>query len=195
METGRLEAFTDGVIAIVITIMVLEMKLPEGSNIEALARSTPILLTYALSFTNVAIFWNNHHHMLQASDHVNGRVLWANMFLLFWLSLVPFVIRWMDETHFAPLPTASYGVVLVMSALGYLVLERELIACNGPESKLAQAVGSDMKATVSLSMYIAAIPLSWLHSWIAIAIYVLVALIWIAPDRRIEKVTSSSPPG
>ncbi len=192
MEKGRVEAFTDGVLAIVITIMVLEMKVPDGADLKALEHSAPILLTYALSFTNVGIFWNNHHHMLQASDHVNGKVLWANLFLLFWMSLVPFVIRWMDESHFAALPTASYGVVLAMSAVGYLILEWTLIACNGPDSQLARAVGSDVKGMVSLAMYLAAIPLSWARPWIAIALYVVVALIWITPDRRIEKVTGAA---
>ena len=192
MEKGRLEAFTDGVIAIIITIMVLEMKLPSGADWDALRGATPVLLAYALSFTNVGIFWNNHHHMLQASECVNGKVLWANMFLLFWMSLVPFAIRWMDDTHFAPLPTASYGVILAMTSIGYVVLERALIACNGPESRLARAVGDDLKAKISLSLYVVAIPLSFVHSWIAIAFYVAVAMTWLAPDRRIENTTSAS---
>ena len=191
MEKGRLEAFTDGVMAIVITIMVLEMKVPAGADLHALQSSTPVLLAYALSFTNVAIFWNNHHHMLQASEHVNGKVLWANMFLLFWLSLVPFDIRWMDETHYAALPTACYGLILAMSAIGYVGLQQALIACNGPESTLAGAVGGDLKGKLSLSIYLAAIPLSFLHVWIAISLYVVVALIWFAPDRRIEKATGA----
>ena len=146
MHKGRLEAFTDGVIAVIITIMVLEMKAPPGADFAALASTLPVFITYALSYTNVAIFWNNHHHMLQASERVDGRVLWANMFLLFWLSLVPFVIRWMDETDFAALPTAAYGFVLVMAAIGYLLLERKLIAINGADSALARAVGRDLKA-------------------------------------------------
>jgi uncharacterized membrane protein len=191
MEKGRLEAFTDGVIAIVITIMVLEMKVPAGADLHALASSAPVLLAYALSFTNVAIFWNNHHHMLQVSEHVNGKVLWANMFLLFWLSLVPFVIRWMDDTHYASLPTASYGLILAMSAIGYIVLQQTLIACNGRESTLAGAVGDDLKGKISLGTYFAAIPLSFVHVWIAIALYVVVAMIWIAPDRRIERATGA----
>jgi uncharacterized membrane protein len=145
MHKGRLEAFTDGVIAVIITIMVLEMKVPRGSDFAALAPTLPVFLTYVLSYTNVAIFWNNHHHMLQVSQRVDGKVLWANMFLLFWLSLIPFVIRWMDETEFAALPTAGYGFVLAMAAIGYSVLVRMLILCNGSGSTLARAVGSDLK--------------------------------------------------
>ncbi len=159
MHKGRLEAFTDGVIAIIITIMVLEMKVPHGSDFAALASSTPVFVAYALSYTNVAIFWNNHHHMLQISERVDGRALWANMLLLFWLSLIPFVIRWMDETNFAALPTAAYGFDLVMAAIGYLLLERMLITANGADSRLARAVGSDLKAKLSLSIYTAAIGL------------------------------------
>lgn len=189
MEKGRLGAFTDGVLAIVITIMVLDMKVPAGSDIHALWDSTPELLAYALSFANVGIFWNNHHHMLLASEHVNGKVLWANLFLLFWMSLIPFVIKWMDESAFQPLPTASYGVILAMSAIGYVILQHALIACNGPGSRLARAVGRDVKGKVSLSLYLAAVPLSFVHVWIAIAVYVVVAMIWITPDRRIEKIT------
>jgi uncharacterized membrane protein len=156
MHKGRLEAFTDGMIADIITIMVLEMKAPPRADFAALASTLPGFITYALSYTNVAIFWNNHHHMLQVSERVDGRSLWANLFLLFWLSLVPFVIRWM-ETEFAALPTAAYGFVLVMAAIGYLLLERMLIACNGADSTLARAVGSDLKAKLSLSIYAAAI--------------------------------------
>jgi uncharacterized membrane protein len=189
MHKGRLEAFTDGVIAIIITIMVLEMKVPHGSNFAALESATPVFLAYALSYTNVAIFWNNHHHMLQASERVDGRSLWANMFLLFWLSLVPFVIRWMNETDFAALPTAAYGFVLVMAAIGYLLLERMLIAINGADSRLARAVGSDLKEKLSLSLYAAAILLAFVQPWIAIVLYVAIAIIWFIPDRRIEKIT------
>jgi uncharacterized membrane protein len=188
MHKGRLEAFTDGVIAIIITIMVLEMKVPHGSDFAALASSTPVFVTYALSYTNVAIFWNNHHHMLQASQRVDGQSLWANMFLLFWLSLVPFVIRWMEETEFAALPVAAYGFVLVMAAIGYLLLERMLIASNGTDSSLASAVGSDMKAKLSLSTYAAAMGLAFVQPWIAIALYIAIALLWFVPDRRIEKI-------
>ena len=188
MHKGRLEAFTDGVIAIIITIMVLEMKVPHGSDFAALASSTPVFVAYALSYTNVAIFWNNHHHMLQISERVDGRALWANMLLLFWLSLIPFVIRWMDETNFAALPTAAYGFVLVMAAIGYLLLERMLITANGADSRLARAVGSDLKAKLSLSIYTAAIGLAFVQPWIAIALYIAVALMWFVPDRRIESI-------
>jgi uncharacterized membrane protein len=188
MHKGRLEAFTDGVIAIIITIMVLEMKVPHGSNFAALASGAPVFLAYALSYTNVAIFWNNHHHMLQVSQRVDGRSLWANMYLLFWLSLVPFVIRWMDETGFAALPTAAYGLVLAMAAIGYLLLERMLIACNGADSALARAVGSDLKAKLSLSIYATAIPLAFVQPWIAIVLYIAIALMWFIPDRRIESI-------
>ena len=186
MSKQRLEAFTDGVIAIIVTIMVLDMKVPAGSDVAGLKAGLPVFLAYALSYTNVGIFWNNHHHMLHITERINGVVLWANLFLLFWLSLVPFAIRWMDETHFAPMPTASYGVVLAMSAIAYLLLERSIIACNGPQSKLANAVGSDTKGKLSLSMYVLAIPLAFVHPWIAIALYVVVAAIWFIPDRRIE---------
>ena len=186
MGKQRLEAFTDGVLAIVITIMVLEIKVPAGASFAAFVAGVPILLTYALSFVNVGIFWNNHHHMLHITERINGLVLWANMFLLFWMSLVPFVIRWMDETHFAATPTAAYGVVLAMSAVAYILLERSIIAYNGPQSKLARAVGSDMKSALSLAVYAAAIPLAYVRPWIAIALYAVNAALWFIPDRRIE---------
>ncbi len=188
MRKQRLEAFTDGVVAIIITIMVLDMKVPAGADFVALRAGMPVFLAYALSFTNVAIFWNNHHHMLHVTERINGRVLWANMLLLFWLSMVPFVIRWMDQTHFAALPTASYGVVLALAAIAYTVLERSIIACNGPESKLAQAVGSDLKGMISLVVYLAAIPLAFVHASIAIVLYVAIAMMWFIPDRRIESI-------
>lgn len=188
MSKQRLEAFTDGVIAIILTIMVLDLKVPQGSDLAALRSGAPVFLAYALSFTNVAIFWNNHHHMLHATERINGMVLWANLFLLFWMSLMPFVIRWMDDTHFASLPTASYGVVLVLCAISYLLLEWAIIKCNGPTSKLARAVGSDRKGKVSLSIYLMAIPLAYVRSWIAIVLYILVAMLWFIPDRRIESV-------
>ena len=188
MSKQRLEAFTDGVVAIIITIMVLDMKVPQGSDLAALRAGLPVFLAYALSFANVGIFWNNHHHMLHITERINGMVLWANLFLLFWLSLVPFVIRWMDETHFASMPTAGYGVVLALSAISYLLLERSIIACNGPHSKLARAVGSDLKGKLSLSLYVLAIPLAYVRPWIAIALYVFVAMIWFIPDRRIEAI-------
>jgi uncharacterized membrane protein len=186
MEKQRLEAFTDGVLAIAITIMVLELKVPGGSDFASLASGVPVFLAYALSFANVGIFWNNHHHMLHVTEKINGTVLWANLFLLFWMSLVPFAIRWMDETHFAAAPTAAYGVVLAMAAIAYLLLERSIIACNGPDSKLARAVGDDLKGKVSLLVYVLAIALAFLRPWIAIVLYVVIALMWFIPDRRIE---------
>jgi uncharacterized membrane protein len=188
MGKQRLEALTDGVLAIVITIMVLELKLPSGSSFSSLMASLPIYLTYALSFVNVGIFWNNHHHMLHVTEKINGLVLWANLFLLFWMSLVPFVIRWMDETHFASAPTAAYGVVLGMAAIAYLLLQKAIIACNGPDSKLALAVGDDVKGKVSMLLYALAIALAFVRPRIAIALYVVIALVWFIPDRRIESI-------
>jgi uncharacterized membrane protein len=186
MDKGRLEAFTDGVIAIIITIMVLEMKVPHGADIVALQSDVPAFLAYVLSYINVGIYWTNHHHMMHATDRINGRVLWANLFLLFWLSLVPFVIRWIDETGIAPLPTAAYGVVLGMAAVGYSLLKNAIIACNGRTSKLALAMGRDLKGKLSLAAYAASIPLSFIDPRIGIALYVAVACMWFLPDRRIE---------
>jgi len=186
MNKGRLEAFTDGVIAIIITIMVLELKVPDGTSFEALASGFPIFVAYALSYANVAIFWNNHHHMLHAAARVNGRVLWANSFLLFWLSLVPFSIRWIDEAGIAPLPTAGYGAVLLMASVGYGQLQRAIIACNKNDPKLAMALGRDVKGKISFAAYIVAVPVALFVPLLAIAIYVLNALIWLVPDRRIE---------
>src|ERR1700730_10633330 len=157
MGKQRLEAFTDGVFAILLTTRVRDMKSPAGPDLSSLRADLPVLLTYALSFTNVGIFWNNHHHMLHATERINGAVLWANMLLLFWMSLIPFVIRWMNDVHFAPTPTAAYGAVLVLAGAGYLLLERSLIACNGPDSKLARAVGSELKGRASVSIYLLAI--------------------------------------
>jgi uncharacterized membrane protein len=188
MDTGRLEAFTDGVIAIIITIMVLEMKPPQGSSFAALSASTPMFLAYALSYTNVGIFWNNHHHMLHATERVDGKVLWANLFLLFWISLMPFAIRWMDDAHFTALPTAAYGVTLAMASIGYILLEWAIVACNGASSALARAVGSDLKSELSLLAYAVSIALAFVRPWIAITLYVVVALMWLVPDRRIESV-------
>jgi uncharacterized membrane protein len=186
MGRQRLEAFTDGVIAIVITIMVLDMRVPQGATLAALRAGMPIFLVYALSFTNVAIFWNNHHHMLHVTERVNGMVLWANLLLLFWLTLVPFAIRWIDQEHFAALPTASYGAILLMAGVGYSLLERAIIRYNGPNSKLAQAIGSDIKGHASLVLYLAAVGLAFVRPWIALAIYVFVAAMWFIPDKRIE---------
>src|SRR5579862_9553560 len=166
--------------------MVLDMRVPQSADFAALRSAVPVFLAYALSFLNVGIFWNNHHHMLHATERINGMVLWANLLLLFWLSLVPFMIRWMDDTHFAPLPTAGYGAVLTLAAIAYLLLERAIIKCNGPNSKLARAVGGDRKGMLSLSIYVLAIPMAFLRPGIAIALYVLVAMLWFVPDRRIE---------
>jgi len=188
MDTGRLEAFTDGVIAIIITIMVLEMKPPRGASLAALSASTPMFLAYALSYVNVGIFWNNHHHMLHATERVDGKVLWANLFLLFWISLMPFAIRWMDEAHFTALPTAAYGVTLAMASIGYILLEWAIVACNGASSALARAVGNDLKSGLSLLAYALSIALAFVRPWIAITLYVTVALMWLVPDRRIESV-------
>jgi uncharacterized membrane protein len=188
MGKQRLEAFTDGVLAIIITIMVLELKVPSGSDLSSLISGLPILLTYALSFANVGIFWNNHHHMLHATERINGTVLWANLFLLFWMSLVPFVIRWMDETHFAAAPTAAYGIVLAMAAIAYILLEQSIIAYNGPNSRLARAVGGDLKSKMSLLVYALAILLAFVHPWIAIMLYVANGILWFIPDRRIESI-------
>jgi uncharacterized membrane protein len=188
MGKGRLEAFTDGVVAIIITIMVLEMKVPQGADLAALKDSLPVFSAYVLSYINVGIFWNNHHHMLHAAGHIDGRVLWANLFLLFWLSLVPFVIRWIDAAGLVTLPVAAYGVVLFMAAVGYYLLQRAIIARDGRTSALAVALGRDVKGKLSLMLYATGIPLAFVQPWIAIALYVLVALIWFVPDRRLEKV-------
>jgi uncharacterized membrane protein len=189
MTKGRLEAFTDGVVAIIITIMVLEMKVPHGADMGALQAALPIFLTYVLSYINIGIFWNNHHHMLHATERVDGRVLWANLLLLFWLSLVPFVIRWIDEAGFTPLPVAAYGIVLAMAAIGYTLLQSAIIARNGRSSALATAIGSDVKGKLSLAMYVAAVPLAFVREWMAILIYIAVALLWLVPDRRIESIS------
>jgi uncharacterized membrane protein len=188
MDTGRLEAFTDGVIAIIITIMVLEMKPPQDASLAALSASAPMFLAYALSYVNVGIFWNNHHHMFQATERVDGKVLWANLFLLFWISLMPFAIRWMDEAHFTALPTAAYGFTLAMASLGYILLERAIVICNGAGSALARAVGNDLKSKLSMLAYAVSIALAFVRPWIAITLYVAVALMWLVPDRRIESV-------
>ena len=186
MNSARLEAFTDGVIAIVITIMVLEIHVPKGRDLAALREEVPLFLAYVLSYINVGIFWNNHHHMLQVTERVDGRVLWANLGLLFWLSLVPFVIRWIDEAGFTTAPVAAYGVVLAGAAIAYLILERSIIAVNGPDSSLAAAVGSDSKGRMSLTLYVLGVAVAFFQPWISIALYVGVALMWLVPDRRIE---------
>ncbi|MFS2005522.1 TMEM175 family protein [Duganella sp. CT11-25] len=186
MGKGRLEAFSDGVIAIIITIMVLELKVPHGADFAALQELLPVFLSYVLSFVYVGIFWNNHHHMLHASSVVDGRVLWANLHLLFWLSLVPFATGWMGENHFAPLPVALYGGMLFMSAVAYTLLEKALIARNPRDAVLAQAVGKELKGIASAALYLLAIPAAFLHIGISFAFYVLVAGLWFLPDRRIE---------
>jgi TMEM175 potassium channel family protein len=186
MNTARLEAFTDGVVAIIITIMVLEIHVPQGSDLAALKADVPVLLAYLLSYVNVGIFWNNHHHMLQATERVNGRILWANLVLLFWLSLIPFVIRWIDVAGFVAAPAAAYGVVLACAALSYVALQAQIIALNGRESQLAVATGDDFKGKLSIGLYLAAIALAFVRPWVAILLYVTVALIWLVPDTRIE---------
>jgi uncharacterized membrane protein len=186
MSKTRLEAFSDGVIAILITIMVLELKVPHGADLEALRPMLPVFLSYVLSFIFLGIYWNNHHHMLHATSRINGKILWANLHLLFWLSLVPFGTAWMGDHHHAPLPTAIYGVILLAAAIAYFILARAIIAAEGPESKLAQAFGRDLKGRISPLLYAAAIPLAFVNRELAQGIYVLVALVWLVPDPRIE---------
>ena len=186
MTKTRLEAFSDGVIAIIITIMVLEMKVPHGDDWSALKPLLHPFLTYVLSFIYLGIYWNNHHHMLHITHRVNGRILWANLHLLFWLSLVPFVTGWMGENHLAAEPTALYGVVMLAAAVAYVLLQRSIVRHHGPDSGLAQALGRDMKGKVSLAGYTLAIPLAFVDRWISIALFVFVALLWLIPDRRIE---------
>jgi uncharacterized membrane protein len=183
-----MEAFSDGVVAIIITIMVLEMKVPQGTDFAALKPVLPVFLSYVLSFIYVGIYWNNHHHMLHATRHVTGGVLWANLHLLFWLSLFPFATGWMGENHLDALPTAAYGCVLLMAAIAYWILQRSIIMMQGPKSVLAAAVGSDWKGKLSPVLYASAIPLAFLNPFISNGIFVLVALIWFIPDRRIERV-------
>ncbi len=188
MKTARLEAFSDGVLAIIITIMVLELQVPHRTDLAALEQILPVFLTYVLSFVFVGIYWNNHHHMLQLTEHVNGAILWANLHLLFWLSLTPFVTGWMGQNHFAPVPTATYGVVLLMSAVAYTVLQAAIVHHQGPASRLKAAVKDDKKGKVSLVAYGVAIPAAFVHPVISCALYVFVALVWLVPDRRIERV-------
>jgi len=186
LSKGRLEAFTDGVIAILITIMVLDLKVPTGADAAALAPLFPVFLTYVLSFVFLGIYWNNHHHMLQATTRIDGRVLWANLHLLFWLSLVPFVTGWMGANHFAALPTAVYGAVLLLAGLAYVVLQAAIISSQGKGSRLAAAVGRDVKGKTSAALYAIAIPIAFANQWVSDAIYVGVALLWLVPDKRIE---------
>jgi len=183
----RLEAFSDGVIAILITIMVLELRIPEGADWDSVQPIVPVFLTYVLSFVVLGIYWSNHHHLLHMADRITGGIMWANLHLLFWLSLTPFATGWMGRNQFAPLPTAMYGVVLLFSAVSYTILVRMIIAAQGPSSRLKAAIGSDAKGYLSLAIYAAAIPLAFVNRWIAYALYVAVVLMWLVPDRRIER--------
>ena len=193
MGKGRLEAFSDGVIAIIITIMVLEMKVPHGENLQALSPLLPTFLSYLLSFVYVGIYWNNHHHMLHATSKVSGPILWANLHLLFWLSLFPFATGWMGENHFASAPSALYGFVLLMAALAYLILQKSIIAVEGPQSVLRRAVGSDWKGKLSPIIYLSGMAASFRAPWLSQALYVFAALIWFVPDRRIERALKTHP--
>ncbi len=186
MHKGRLEAFSDGVIAIIITIMVLELKVPHGDSLAVLKPLIPVLVSYVLSFVYVGIYWNNHHHLLQAVERVNGRILWANLHLLFWLSLLPFATGWMGENHFGTLPVALYGLILFMAAIAYFILVRALCAHHSKASKLVAAIGNDLKGILSPFVYIIAIGLAFLNPWIAFAMYVVAAIVWVVPDRRFE---------
>jgi len=187
MGKTRLEAFSDGVVAILITIMVLELKAPRGDSLAALAPVLPVFCSYVLSFVYLGIYWNNHHHLFHATRRVTGGILWANLHLLFWLSLIPFATRWLGEDPFSPVPTAFYGVVFLMPALAWLILQGVILKAQGPESLLAKALGKDLKGKMSFVLYLTAIPLAFVRPWIADIIYVVVALIWLIPDRRIER--------
>lgn len=187
MTKNRMEAFSDGVLAIVITIMVLELKVPHGAEFETIKPLLPVFLSYILSFIYIGIYWNNHHHMIHTVHHVTGRLLWANLHLLFWLSLIPFTTGWLGENHFAQLPAALYGFNLLMCAIAYTVLQSLIIAEHGPYSPLKVAVGKDWKGKVSVACYILAMPLAFVNQWIAMGLFMLVAIIWFVPDKRIEK--------
>ena len=190
MSKGRLEAFSDAVVAIIITIMVLEMKVPHGAELTSLRPLIPVLLSYALSFVFLGIYWNNHHHLFQAVRQVDGRILWANLHLLFWLSLVPFVTGWMGENHFEPWPVALYGFVMLLAGCAYFILTRSLVARHGADAPLTRALGSDFKGKLSVLGYASAIPLAFVRPWIAGAIYVAIAVVWLVPDRRFERLLS-----
>jgi uncharacterized membrane protein len=187
MSKGRLEAFSDGVFAVIITIMVLNMKVPEGTDFEALKAVFPVFLSYVLSFVYVGVYWNNHHHLLQASQHVSGAVLWANLHLLFWLSLAPFATAWMGENIRASAPVALYGAILLFAGIAYFILTKSLIRCHGKDSPLATSIGRDRKGLASVAIYVAAIPLAFIRPWIACCCYVLVVVMWLLPDPRIER--------
>ena len=191
MSRNRIEAFSDGVIAIIITIMVLELRVPIGANLSALRPLTPVFLSYILSFVLVGIYWSNHHHLFQVVERVSGGVLWANLHLLFWLSLIPFATAWMGENHFAAAPVAVYGVVLVCAAIAYFILTRTLLRIHTADSTLAIALGRDFKGKISIVIYLAAIGLTFLKPWLAAALYVFVEIIWLVPDRRIEKIIAA----
>ena len=191
MSKGRLEAFSDGVIAVIITIMVLEMKPPHSPSTAALVSIAPAFLTYVLSFVLVGIYWNNHHHLMHAVHHVNGRILWANLHLLFWLSLAPFVTGWMGDNHWAPVPVAVYGGVMLCAGIAYFILTRVLLSAHERDSRLARALGTDSKGKISVVMYAAAVPLAFVHPLLSGLLYVLVAIMWLIPDRRFEKELTS----
>ncbi len=195
MEKNRLEAFSDGVLAIIITIMVLELRVPRGSALTALTPVLPVFLTYVLSFVYIAIYWNNHHHLLKAARSVTGGMMWANLHLLFWLSLFPFVTGWMGENHFTPAPTALYGAVALMAAIAYYILQSLILAQEGRDSKLSKSLGRDLKGKLSPVLYAAAIGVSFLEPWIAGCLYIVVALMWLVPDRRIERALRGSDEG
>lgn len=192
MGKSRLEAFSDGVLAIIITIMVLELKVPHGDALAVLSPLLPVFLSYVLSFVYLGIYWNNHHHMLHATQHVTGGILWANLHLLFWLSLFPFATGWMGENHFAPVPIALYGVILLMAAIAYLILQRTIVASQGENSLLARAIGRDIKGKLAPLLYGTAIIAASFEQWVAGCIYVFVALMWLVPDRRIERVLGNT---
>jgi uncharacterized membrane protein len=187
MSKGRLEAFSDGVFAVIITIMVLDMRVPAGGSLAALKLTLPVFLAYVLSYVFIGIYWNNHHHLLHASQQVNGRILWANLHLLFWLSLAPFATAWMGQNIHAPLPVALYGVILLFAGIAYAILTKSLIRHHGKDSALAVSIGSDRKGTTSLTLYATAIPLSFVRPWLAFCCYTFVAVMWLCPDPRIEK--------
>jgi uncharacterized membrane protein len=196
MRTERLAAFSDGVIAIAITVMALELPKPDGASWDALRADAPVLLAYLLSFVYLGIYWNNHHHMLAAVSRVSGSVLWANLHLLFWLSLVPFVTGWISEERFAPIPTGAYGFVLLLAAVAYWILQNRLLRAQGPDLRLRAAVGRDLKGKLSPALYIAGILLTFASQWLGLAVYVIVALIWLIPDRRVERLLADEhPPG
>lgn len=187
MTKDRLAAFSDGVLAVIITIMVLEMRVPRGSDFHALHATIPVFLAYVLSYVNIGTYWNNHHHMLYAARRIDGRVMWSNLMLLFWLSLIPFTTSWVGANHLAAAPTATFGAVLLFAGFSYAILERALIACNGKDSLLLHAVGNDLKGRASLAIYASGVAVSFVNTWIADALYVAVAVMWLIPDPRIEK--------